>query len=99
MGSMLLIDCVRARQFSLYLFVTPVSRQYQDLGQPPGPRLAWGGKQLFRVGASLWGFACEADRDRPIRDSGYKHALRVYHDRGTGALRLEAAVLEGEMRE
>ncbi|KIV94928.1 hypothetical protein PV10_02645 [Exophiala mesophila] len=33
-----------------------------------------------------------------IRDSGYKHALRVYHDRGTGALRLEAAVLEGEMQ-
>lgn len=92
-------DCVRARQFPLYLSVTPVSRQYQDLGHPPGSRLAWGGKQLFWVGASLWGFAREPDHDRPIRDSGYKHALRVFHDRGTGALRLEAAVLEGEMRE
>ncbi|KEF60880.1 uncharacterized protein A1O9_02442 [Exophiala aquamarina CBS 119918] len=32
-----------------------------------------------------------------IRDSGYKHALRVYRDRGTDALRLEASVLKGEM--
>lgn len=32
-----------------------------------------------------------------IRDSGYKHALRLYRDRSTDALRLEASVLKGEM--
>ncbi|OCT46958.1 hypothetical protein CLCR_02378 [Cladophialophora carrionii] len=34
-----------------------------------------------------------------IRDSGYKHALRLYRDKGTGAIRLEAAVLDKEMKE
>lgn len=33
----------------------------------------------------------------PIRDSGYKHVLRLYRDKSTDALRLEASVLEGEM--
>lgn len=32
-----------------------------------------------------------------IRDSGYKHALRLYRDRSTEALRLEASVSAGEM--
>ncbi|EXJ86712.1 hypothetical protein A1O3_03665 [Capronia epimyces CBS 606.96] len=33
-----------------------------------------------------------------IRDSGYKHALRLYRDKSTDAIRLEASVLEGEMQ-
>ncbi|KIX03351.1 uncharacterized protein Z518_06903 [Rhinocladiella mackenziei CBS 650.93] len=33
-----------------------------------------------------------------IRDSGFKHALRLYRDRGTDAVRLEASVLDGEMQ-
>lgn len=39
------------------------------------------------------------DQYSTIRDSGYKHALRVYRDRSTDALRLEASVKEGEMAE
>ncbi|RMZ76062.1 hypothetical protein DV737_g5008, partial [Chaetothyriales sp. CBS 132003] len=34
-----------------------------------------------------------------ITDSGYHHALRLYRDRSTGVLRLEAAVLEGPMKD
>lgn len=34
-----------------------------------------------------------------IRDSGYKHALRLYRDTGTNAVRLEASVLDKEMKE
>lgn len=37
------------------------------------------------------------NRNSAIRDSGYKHALRLYRDRTTDALRLEASVLKGEM--
>ncbi|KAJ5135579.1 uncharacterized protein N7515_004857 [Penicillium bovifimosum] len=33
-----------------------------------------------------------------ITDDGYKHALRVYRDRVTGAVRLQASVLDGEMK-
>lgn len=34
-----------------------------------------------------------------IRDSGYKHALRLYRDTSTNAVRLEASVLDREMKE
>ncbi|EXJ88007.1 hypothetical protein A1O1_04934 [Capronia coronata CBS 617.96] len=33
-----------------------------------------------------------------IRDSGYEHALRLYRDKSTDALRLEASVLDGAMQ-
>ncbi|KAL2410476.1 hypothetical protein ABEF95_001759 [Exophiala dermatitidis] len=33
-----------------------------------------------------------------IRDSGYRHALRVYRDKSTDAVRLEASILDGDMR-
>lgn len=32
-----------------------------------------------------------------IVDSGFSHALRIYHDRITGAIRLQASVLKGEL--
>ena len=41
----------------------------------------------------------DADLTRAIRDSDYKHALRLYRDRSTGAMRLEASVLNKEMKE
>lgn len=34
-----------------------------------------------------------------IRDSGFKHALRLYRDKSTGAIRLEASVLDGDMKQ
>ena len=39
-----------------------------------------------------------ADRNRTIRDGGFRHALRLYRDKGTNAVRLEASVLDGEMK-
>ncbi|KAK5208944.1 hypothetical protein LTR41_005342 [Exophiala xenobiotica] len=33
-----------------------------------------------------------------IRDSGFKHALRLYRDKATDGLRLEASVLDGDMQ-
>jgi hypothetical protein len=41
----------------------------------------------------------DADLFSAIRDSGYKHALRLYRDKKTEAVRLEAAVLDKEMKE
>ncbi|KIW37552.1 uncharacterized protein PV06_10199 [Exophiala oligosperma] len=33
-----------------------------------------------------------------IRDSGFKHALRLYRDKSTDAIRLEASALDGDMK-
>ena len=38
-----------------------------------------------------------ADRYRTIRDGGYRHALRLYRDEGTNAMRLVASVLDDDM--
>ncbi len=40
-----------------------------------------------------------ADYASAIRDSGFKHALRLYRDKSTNAVRLEASVLDKEMKE
>lgn len=37
--------------------------------------------------------------DRAIRDSGFKHALRLYRDKSTDAIRLEASALDGDMKQ
>ena len=38
------------------------------------------------------------DTDRPILDSGYKHILRIFRDKQTKVMRLEAVVMEGNMK-
>ena len=37
-------------------------------------------------------------KTRPIIDDGYLHALRIYRDRDSKAVRLQASVLRGEMK-
>jgi hypothetical protein len=39
------------------------------------------------------------DGHSAIRDSGFKHALRLYRDKATDGLRLEASVLDGDMQQ
>ncbi len=51
------------------------------------------GNELYHL------FEDDANWDRVITDNEYHHALRIYRDRSTGTLRLEAAVLEGSMKE
>ena len=40
-----------------------------------------------------------ADYVSAIRDSGFSHALRLYRDKSTDAVRIEASVLDKEMKE
>ena len=63
-----------------------------------GWRVEGGNKSICCVSMRRSVLDAQADLCRPIRDNGYKHALRIYRDRMTGAMRLQASVLHGPLK-
>jgi hypothetical protein len=98
-NSTMLMSC-RAGYLPLHLSVSALSRQRPTCRQCSGSRLERRKEPFCGVkGCHTWTVNVVADRSRAIRDSGYKHALRLYRDKSTYALRLEASVLDGEMQQ